>query len=83
MIQDYLNKYLAKAKYEMIEDGTKFYAEIKDLRGVWATGKTLEECRQNLLSVLEGWMIIRLKKNLPLPSFPSYKVAPASKKAYA
>ena len=49
MIQDYLNKYLAKARYEMIDNGANFYAEIKELRGVWAKGKTLEECRDNLL----------------------------------
>ena len=60
----------------MIDGGKKFYAEIKDLRGVWATGKTLEECRENLASSLEGWVILRLRKNLPIPNFkiPSYKM---------
>ena len=76
MIQFYISTYLNKAKYEMIDDGKKFYAEIKDLRGVWATGKTLEECRTNLASALEGWIILRLRKNLPIPNFkiPSYKM---------
>ncbi len=69
MIQDYFDNYLKKARYEMIDDGKKFYAEIKELRGVWAVGKTLEECRQNLLSTLEGWLIFRLRKNLPVPKF--------------
>ena len=60
----------------MIDGGKKFYAEIKDLRGVWATGKTLEECRENLASSLEGWVILRLRKNLPIPNFkiPSYRM---------
>ena len=53
----------------MIDDGKRFYAEIKGLRGVWAVGKTLEECRSNLLSAIEGWLILRLKKNLPIPNF--------------
>ena len=48
MIQSYILNYLNKAKYEMIDNGKSFYAEIKDLRGVWATGKTLEECRNNI-----------------------------------
>lgn len=69
MIQNYIENYLGKARYEMIESGKKFYAEIKDLRGVWATGKTLEECRHNLANTLEGWLILRLKKNLPIPNF--------------
>lgn len=59
MIQSYILHYLNKAKYEMIDNGKSFYAEIKDLRGVWATGKTLEECRNNLASTLEGWLILR------------------------
>jgi len=69
MIQDYIENYLNKAKYEMIDGGKKFYAEIKDLRGVWATGKTLEECRNNLAETIEGWLILRLKKNLDIPNF--------------
>ena len=69
MIQDYFESHLNKASYEMIDKGQRFYAEIKELRGVWAVGKTLEECRQNLLSTLEGWLIFRLRKNLSVPKF--------------
>lgn len=68
-----MQKYLNKAKYEMIDGGKKFYAEINDLRGVWASGKTLEECRQNLESTLEGWLVLRLRKNLPVPNFKDLK----------
>ena len=50
----------------MIDEGSRFYAEIRELRGVWAVGRTLEECRQNLISALEGWFIFRLRKNLPV-----------------
>ena len=69
MIQDYIFTYINKARYEIIDEGTRFYAEIKELRGVWAVGKTLEECRTNLLSSLEGWIILRLRRNLPIPNF--------------
>ena len=60
----------------MIDNGKRFYAEIKELRGVWAAGTTLEECRENLLSALEGWLIFRLRRNLPIPNFkvPSYNL---------
>jgi predicted RNase H-like HicB family nuclease len=68
MIQNYISNYLNKAKYELIDGGKNFYAEIKELRGVWATGKTLEECRENLVNTLEGWIILRLRKNLPVPN---------------
>ena len=69
MIQDFLTLNLNKADYEMIDDGKRFYGEIKSLRGVWAVGKTLEECRRNLMTTIEGWLIIRLKKNLPISRF--------------
>jgi len=71
MIQDYLTNQLNKATYEMIDEGQRFYAEIKELRGVWAVGQTLEKCRQNLLSTLESWLVLRLRRNLPIPSFPA------------
>ena len=69
MIQDFISNYLNKAKYEIIDNGKRFYGEIKELKGVWATGKTLEECRKNLLTSLEGWLILRIKRNLPIPNF--------------
>jgi len=77
MLQSYISNYLDKAKYELIDGGRRFYAEIKELRGVWATGKTLEECRQNLVDTLEGWIILRLRKNLSVPNLkiPSKRVS--------
>ncbi len=35
--------------------------------GVWATGKTLEECRRQLAEVIDGWIIVRLSNGLPIP----------------
>ncbi len=85
MIQDFINTNLSDAKYEMIDGGKRFYAEIKTLRGVWATGKTLEECRKNLLSALEGWLVFRLRKCLPIPGFkaPSVPSRVEFQKSYA
>jgi len=65
MILEYINAAMEKAKYEIIEDDEPYYAEVPGLRGVWATGKTLEECRRNLAETIEEWIIIRLKKGLP------------------
>lgn len=69
MLPDYISTYLKKAKYERIERGKQFYAEIKALRGVWATGKTKAECQKNLSTTLESWIIFRLRRNLPIPNF--------------
>ena len=43
------------ARYEIIEDEEPFYGEIPGIDGVWATGKTLGECREKLASTLEDW----------------------------
>lgn len=67
MLVDYIQSALAKARYEKIEDREPFYGEIPGLKGVWATGKTLEGCRTKLAEVLEGWLMVRLRKNLPIP----------------
>lgn len=67
MIIEYINAALEKAKYEIIKDEEPFYGEVPGLKGVWSTGKTLEECRRNLAETIEGWIILRLKKGLPIP----------------
>jgi len=43
------------------------------LKGIWATGNTLEDCRKRLSEVVEGWIIVRLKKRLPIPPHQSLK----------
>ena len=68
MISEYLDVAMDKAHYEMIDDPEPFYGEIRECQGVWATGKTLEECRRNLLETLEGWLVLSLQKGLPIPA---------------
>jgi predicted RNase H-like HicB family nuclease len=74
MIVEYIEAALARANYEIIRDEEPYYGEVPNLRGVWATGKTLEECRKKLAEVIEGWIIIRLKKGLPIPPLGKYRI---------
>jgi predicted RNase H-like HicB family nuclease len=74
MITDYIEAAIAEAKYEIIEDEEPFYGEVPSLAGVWATGKTLEECRKNLAEVIDGWIIVRLKKGLPIPPIGEHRI---------
>jgi predicted RNase H-like HicB family nuclease len=64
MITEYIEAALSKARYEIIEDEEPYYGEVPELEGVWATGKTLEECRKNLAEVIDGWIVVRLRKGL-------------------
>jgi predicted RNase H-like HicB family nuclease len=44
------------AEYKKLDNGT-WYAEVPDFKGVWANAQTVEDCRRELISVLEEWLI--------------------------
>jgi len=72
MITEYIETALSKVKYGRIENEEHFYGEVPKLEGVWASGKTLEECRKNLVEVIDGWILVRLRKGLPIPPIGGY-----------
>ena len=51
---------MRRARYEILGDGT-FYGEIPGLQGVYANAETLEDCREQLRKVLEGWIVLGLR----------------------
>ena len=67
MIVQYIQEAMNTAKYEILEDGSGFYAEIPLCKGVYANASSLEECRRELESVLEQWILVRIYRNLKLP----------------
>lgn len=74
MISEYITAAMKNAHYEIIEDEEPYYGEIPELKGVWATGKTLEECRDNLTENLEGWILVRNSQGMDIPVINGYKV---------
>ena len=68
MLIEYVEAAMGKAKYEKIANGAEhYYGRIPACKGVWATGKTLEECRAELQEVLDGWVALRLRRGLAIP----------------
>ena len=67
MIQEYIEAAMRRARYEMIEDEEPFYGEVPELEGVWATGRTLEECRENLKQAVEDWLLFSIANGFPIP----------------
>jgi predicted RNase H-like HicB family nuclease len=61
MFAEYIKAAMDKAVYEIIADPEPFYGEIPELQGIWATGKTLEACRDDLMSALEDWIAFRIR----------------------
>ncbi len=55
------------AKYKTLDDDSTFFGEIPECQGVWANAITLEACREELEEVLEDWLLIRLRKDMPIP----------------
>lgn len=74
MITEYIDEALRRAQYEKIDDEEPYYGEIDELKGVWANGKTLEECRNNLKEVVEGWILVSIKKGLPIPKLGEFEI---------
>ena len=69
MLTEYITKKLNQAKYKILNDGS-YFGEIPGLQGVWAAGKTLEQCRETLWEVLEEWLILKLQDGDSIPGFP-------------
>ena len=81
MLIQYIQAALEHAKYEIINDEESYYGEVSELQGVWASGRTLEECRKNLEEVIDEWIILRLRKGLPIPSIENFTIETAGEMA--
>ncbi|MFY9461690.1 MAG: type II toxin-antitoxin system HicB family antitoxin [Candidatus Sungiibacteriota bacterium] len=57
---------MKQARYKLLKDGS-YFGEIAGLRGVWANAKNLEDCREELRSALEDWMLFKLKDGDIIP----------------
>ena len=66
MLIDYINKAMSKAQYDKLEDDS-FSGIIPQCPGVMAFGMTLFECQKELESVLEGWLIVKIRHGDTLP----------------
>ena len=66
MLVEYINKAMSKAVYEKLEDGS-YAGQILECPGTIAFSKTLFECEKELRSVLEGWIIFKIRHGDKLP----------------
>jgi predicted RNase H-like HicB family nuclease len=72
MFAEYIAAALERAKYEVIDDPEPYYASVPGLQGVWATGKTVEECRKELISTIEEWIVLGLRMGHPIPAINGF-----------
>ena len=74
MLTDYLTAAMERAHYELIEDDEPFYGSIPGVEGLWATGATLEDCRRNLASTLEDWLLFSIHQGSTLPEIGGVRI---------
>ena len=74
MVLEYMQKALDRAHYEIIDDKDPFYGEVAGLDGVWASGKSLEGCRQELARAIEDWVLFSIAKGLPIPALDGTRI---------
>ena len=66
MLTEYIHRAMNKAHYELMENG-RYFGCIRGCDGVWAQGRTLEACREELQSTLEDWLLLGLQLGHKLP----------------
>jgi predicted RNase H-like HicB family nuclease len=75
MFGEYIQAAMERATYEIIDNPEPFYGEVPELEGVWATGRTLEACRKELQSVIEGWIALKLRLGHPIPAIGGHIIS--------
>ena len=73
MLSEYIQKALGRAQYKILEDGT-WFAEIPGFQGVWANAETVEVCRNELVEVLEEWLILKIRDRDSIPELDGLKI---------
>lgn len=68
MISEYIEKKLKTAQYKLLKDGS-YFGEIPGLKGVWASARSLEDCRVELKEVLEDWLLLKIRSREKIPGF--------------
>jgi predicted RNase H-like HicB family nuclease len=84
VLSDYLDAAMRKARYKLLAKREGFFGEIPGFRGLWANARTLEECRDELRSALESWLLIKVRHqdtDLPIVAGIDLNNPPARKKA--
>ena len=77
MLTNFVHQKIAQAKYRKLLDGS-YFGSVPGLKGVWANAKNLEDCREELRSALEDWLLFKIKDG---DSIPELKIEVSRKQA--
>ena len=74
MLTAYIRAAMRKARYEILEDDGSFFGSIQQIQGVWANATSLEACREELESVLEGWLLLSISDHTEIPEIDGFRI---------
>lgn len=63
---DYIDQAMALARYDKVDDET-FAGRIPSCESVIAYASSLKECRKELQTIFEDWIVLSLNLGYPLP----------------
>ena len=62
LIDRYVRIAVAKARVEVLEDGSGWFAEVPNFKGVWAEGASEEEALKDLATTLRSWVVLKMRQ---------------------
>ncbi len=68
MFAEYIAAALRRAEYKIIESDDPVFVSVPGLNGAWATGKTVEEARAELIEVIEEWLVLGITLGHTIPA---------------
>jgi len=67
-LTEYIGMAMARARFKLLKSGM-ILGTIPGCKGVWAEGRSLDACRNELQEVLEDWIVLKLRDGDHLPKF--------------
>ncbi len=70
MLTEYIRAAMKRAQFESLDD-EGFFGTIPGFEGLWANAPTIEECREELQSTLEDWLLLSIARHMTVPVIDS------------
>ena len=67
MITRYVQRAMEHAQLKWLPESRAYFGPIPELRGVWATGPTIEDARAELQEILEEWIALSFSLHHTIP----------------
>ncbi|HWQ19083.1 MAG TPA: type II toxin-antitoxin system HicB family antitoxin [Methanotrichaceae archaeon] len=76
MFSEYVEAALERAVYKTLEgEEEPIFVSVPELPGAWATGKTVEGARKELISVIEEWVLLGIKLGYTIPLIGGHTIS--------